>query len=78
VVRNRKDQNGRSRYNGQVAFNTSAASTTGTAFADALLGNFQSYTEHRMTPLGTSDSRTSKRMFTIPGKLRAGSASSLA
>src|SRR5216684_2168905 len=45
VVRNRKDQNGRSRYNGQVAFNTTAANTTGTALADALLGNFQSYTQ---------------------------------
>ncbi len=52
VVRNRKDQNGRSRYNGQVAFNTSAASTTGTAFADALLGNFQSYTEASDDPIG--------------------------
>src|SRR5882762_2169625 len=52
VVRNRKDQNGRSRYNGQVAFNTSAASTTGTAFADALVGNFQSYTEASDDPIG--------------------------
>jgi hypothetical protein len=54
VVRNRKDQNGRSRYNGQVAFNNSAANanTTGTAFADALLGNFQSYTEASDDPIG--------------------------
>src|ERR1700730_14218865 len=52
VVRNRKDQNGRSRYNGQVAFNTSAANTTLTAFADALLGNFQSYTEASDDPIG--------------------------
>ncbi len=52
VVRNRKDQNGRSRYNGQVAFNTSATNTTGTAFADALLGNFQSYTEASDDPIG--------------------------
>ncbi len=52
VVRNRKDQNGRSRYTGQVAFNTSAANTTGTAFADALLGNFQSYTEASDDPIG--------------------------
>jgi hypothetical protein len=52
VARNRKDQNGRSRYNGQVAFNTSAANTTGTAFADALLGNFQSYTEASDDPIG--------------------------
>ncbi len=33
VARNRKDQNGRSRYNGQVAFNPSATNTTRTAFA---------------------------------------------
>src|SRR6266849_428284 len=52
VVRNRKDQNGRSRYNGQVAFNTTAANTTGTALADALLGNFQSYTEASDDPIG--------------------------
>ena len=52
VVRNRKDQNGRSRYNGQVAFNTSATNTTGNALADALLGNFQSYTEASDDPIG--------------------------
>lgn len=54
VVRNRKDQNGRSRYNGQVAFSNSAANTntTGTAFADALLGNFLSYTEASDDPIG--------------------------
>src|SRR5712664_1573795 len=52
VVRNRKDQNGRSRYNGQVAFNTSAANQTGNALADALLGNFQSYTEASDDPIG--------------------------
>ena len=52
VARNRKDQNGRSRYNGQVAFNPSATNTTRTAFADALLGNFQSYTEASDDPIG--------------------------
>jgi hypothetical protein len=52
VARNRKDQNGRSRYNGQVAFNTSATNTTNTGFADALLGNFQSYTEASDDPIG--------------------------
>src|SRR5216684_2470377 len=52
VARNRKDQNGRSRYNGQVAFNTTATNTTGTGFADALLGNFQSYTEASDDPIG--------------------------
>jgi hypothetical protein len=54
VVRNRKDQNGRSRYNGQVTFSNSATNTntTNTAFADALLGNFQSYTEASDDPIG--------------------------
>jgi len=54
VVRNRKDQNGRSRYTGQVVFSNSAANanTTGTAFADALLGNFLSYTEASDDPIG--------------------------
>ena len=54
VVRNRKDQNGRSRYNGQITFSNSAsnANTTGTAFADALLGNFQTYTEASDDPIG--------------------------
>src|SRR5260370_33451832 len=53
-ARNRKDQNGRSRYTGQVAFSNSQtnANTTGTAFADALLGNFQSYTESSHDPIG--------------------------
>src|SRR5258708_33106037 len=47
VARNRKDQNGRSKYTGQVTFSNSAANTntTGTAFADALLGKFLSYTQ---------------------------------
>ncbi len=54
VARNRKDQNGRSRYTGQVTFSNSAANTntTGTAFADALLGNFSSYTEASDDPIG--------------------------
>jgi len=54
VVRNRKDQNGRSRYNGQITFSNSAsnANTTGNALADALLGNFQSYTEASDDPIG--------------------------
>ncbi len=54
VVRNRKDQNGRSRYNGQIVFSNSGANanTTGTAFADALLGNFLSYTEASDDPIG--------------------------
>jgi len=54
VVRNRKDQNGRSRYNGQVTFSSSAANanTTGNALADTLLGNFQTYTEASDDPIG--------------------------
>ncbi|HYR85551.1 MAG TPA: carboxypeptidase-like regulatory domain-containing protein [Terriglobia bacterium] len=54
VVRNRKDQNGRSRYNGQITFSNSAsnANTTGNALADALLGNFQSYAEASDDPIG--------------------------
>jgi hypothetical protein len=52
VVRNRKDQNGRSRYNGQVSFDSATPNTTGTALADALLGNFRSYTEASDDPIG--------------------------
>src|SRR6266851_1654336 len=54
VVRNRKDQNGRSRYNGQITFSNAAsnANTTRNALADALLGNFQSYTEASDDPIG--------------------------
>jgi hypothetical protein len=55
VVRNRKDQNGRSIYTGNVAFNSGAASgavTTGNAFADALLGNFRTYSEADNDPIG--------------------------
>jgi hypothetical protein len=53
VVRNRKDQNGRSQYAGQVAFNaTGNTISTGNAFADALLGNFRTYTEAESDPLG--------------------------
>src|SRR6266446_3471290 len=52
VARNRKDQNGRSRYNGQVLFDSTATSTTRTALADALLGNFRSYTEASDDPIG--------------------------
>jgi len=52
-VRNRKDQNGRSLYAGQVDFNPSGNTrTTGNAFADALLGNFRTYTEAQYDPMG--------------------------
>jgi hypothetical protein len=53
VVRYRKDQNGRSNYDGSVTFNTSGnPNTTGYALADALLGNFQTYTEAAYDPMG--------------------------
>jgi Carboxypeptidase regulatory-like domain len=52
-TRNRKDQNGRSTYLGDVAFNnTGNPRTTNNAFADALLGNFRTYTEASDDPLG--------------------------
>jgi hypothetical protein len=53
VVRNRKDQNGRSNYAGTLAFSTSGNTrTTGNAFADALLGNFRTYNEADNDPTG--------------------------
>jgi hypothetical protein len=53
VVRNRKDQNGRSNYTGTLAFSTSGNTrTTGNAFADALLGNFRTYNEADNDPVG--------------------------
>jgi Carboxypeptidase regulatory-like domain len=53
IVRNRKDQNGRSAYTGALAFNNSGNNrTTGNAFADALLGNFRTYSEANNDPIG--------------------------
>ena len=53
LVRNRKDQNGRSNYAGSVAFSTAGNTfTSGNAFADALLGNFRTYSEAQSDPLG--------------------------
>lgn len=53
VVRNRKDQNGRSGYTGSLAFNNSGNTrTTGNSFADALLGNFRTYSEADNDPIG--------------------------
>lgn len=57
VARNRKDQNGRpglnnASYNGTVVFNSSNTNTTGAPFADALLGNYQQYTETSSDPIG--------------------------
>ena len=48
---NQTYQNGRSTYAGAVNYNTGGnANTTGRAFADALLGNFGSYTEASIDP----------------------------
>src|SRR6266496_4711808 len=53
VIRNRKDQNGRTVYAGNVSFSTgSNSNTTNNAFADALLGNFRTYTESASDPIG--------------------------
>jgi Carboxypeptidase regulatory-like domain/TonB-dependent Receptor Plug Domain/TonB dependent receptor len=53
VVRDRVDQNGRPAYTGNVSFSTSGnPNTTGNALADALLGNFRSYTEASADPIG--------------------------
>jgi len=49
---NTKDQNGRSTYTGAVAFNTTRPGSTGNAFADALLGNFRTYSEAQLDPIG--------------------------
>jgi len=53
MIRNRKDQNGRSVYAGSVNFTTSANNgTTNYALADAALGQFQLYTEAAGDPVG--------------------------
>jgi len=53
TIYNEKDQNGRSQYTGNVGFQTSANTrTTGNAFADALLGNFRTYEEAQLDPMG--------------------------
>jgi hypothetical protein len=53
VYRNRIDQNGRTTYAGNVAFNASGNTrSTGNALADALLGNFRTYSEAGLDPVG--------------------------
>jgi len=53
IIRNRKDQNGRSAYDGSITFNTSGnPNTTNYALSDALLGYFQIYTEAAYDPMG--------------------------
>ncbi len=52
-IRDRWDQNGRSLFTGSAAFNASGnPNTTGNALADALVGNFRSYTEASFDPIG--------------------------
>jgi len=51
-IRNRKDQNGRSGYTGNLQFNTNSSRSTGNTFADALLGNFRTYNEADNDPIG--------------------------
>jgi hypothetical protein len=52
IIRNRKNQNGRSAYDGNVSFATTTPMTTGYALGDALLGNFATYTEATYDPIG--------------------------
>jgi hypothetical protein len=53
LIRNRKDQNGRTAYTGVANFNSSGnPNSTGNAFADALLGNFRNYSEAATDPVG--------------------------
>jgi hypothetical protein len=53
IVRSRIDQNGRSTYAGNLSFSTTGNSnTTGNAMADALLGNFRTYSEANGDPVG--------------------------
>ncbi len=51
-IRDRVDQNGRPFYNGQPNFAGTGINSTGNALADALLGNFSSYTEASSDPVG--------------------------
>uniref|UniRef100_Q020G9 TonB-dependent receptor n=1 Tax=Solibacter usitatus (strain Ellin6076) TaxID=234267 RepID=Q020G9_SOLUE len=53
VARNRKNQNGSAINTGSIAFSTSGNTlTTGNAFADALLGNYRTYSEANNDPVG--------------------------
>ncbi len=53
VSRNRKDQNGRASYLGNVQFNSGGnPNSTSNALADALLGNFRTYNEASADPVG--------------------------
>lgn len=53
LIRDRVDQNGRPSYLGNITFNASGnPNTTGNALADALIGNFRTYTEASADPVG--------------------------
>ncbi|MCU1236289.1 MAG: TonB-dependent receptor [Candidatus Solibacter sp.] len=53
MIRDRVDQNGRSSYTGNLTFNSSGnTNTTGNSLADALLGNFRTYSEASADPMG--------------------------
>ena len=53
ITRNRIDQNARTTYAGSVDFSTgSNTRTSNQAFADALLGNFRTYSEQALDPMG--------------------------
>jgi hypothetical protein len=53
VSRNRKDQNGRAAYLGDVSFSVAGnPNSTSNALADALLGNFRTYNEASADPVG--------------------------
>ena len=69
IVRNRKDQNGRSGYTGTLAFNTNATRSTGNSFADALLGNFRTYSEANDDPIGFFRFNQYEAYFTDSWKL---------
>lgn len=53
ISRNRKDQNGRANYFGQVIFNPAGnPNSTSNSVADMLLGNFRTYNEASADPVG--------------------------
>lgn len=53
ISRNRKDQNGRAAYLGDVSFSVAGnPNSTSNALADALLGNFRTYNEASADPVG--------------------------
>src|SRR5581483_364554 len=53
VARNRKDQNGSAINTGSVNYSVSGnTGSTGNAFADALLGNYRTYSEANNDPVG--------------------------